>query len=818
MGAKGRSRDAMSLVWRLYLLVALAILPAVAIQGMNEVALRRERTAASHEEALRLAEFASAEMSRLVDGGRVLLTTLASATSIRRHNSEACSALMERATAGLPQFALMGGVDLDGNWFCRSGIALPDGDSPWRDAVMGASQPVVVGYHPGSSDGGRPLLVQAVPFSGLDGMAGGVLAVGIDLEWLRDHFARRSLPEDGSITIADRAGQVLVRLPGPRKPGDPIRNRDLLSAPKPGTDEIVGLDNVSRIIGYVPPGSDSEFLVAVGIAKAPAMAAINDATLRGVVLIVLGAALALLAAWLGSRLFVRRPVQALLRAADSWGRGDLSARTGLAPGHDELSRLGTAFDGMAKMLQAREVDLNASHAALRDRDEMLALVERSAEIGAWEFDSTTSAVRGTPNFFRLRGLEPTSETMPHERIRAAQHPEDRPQVAAEFAAVLASNADQFEVEYRARQSDGSWRWLLGRGHVVRDRSGRVVGYAGIDMDITGRKLAEAALRASETRQRLALEAGRMGVFDVDRGTGVVVWDDMERQLFGLDPDDTPSLPEEALSRIHPDDRPALLRAMTEATSSLSDYRCEFRVVLRDGGTRWLAERGMVMRDGLGSLRLTGVNWDITERKQLEQRQHLLIGELDHRVKNLLAVIQSVVQQSGRQAPTVEALQEALRGRLRAMAVAHEILASQRWVGADLEAVVQRTLAPHVEGEPERLDVRLEALLLEPGTAQSLSLALHELATNAIKYGAWSVPGGRVELEGKVLGARGLALTWRESHGPPVETPQRKGFGSLLLNRAFAYETGGKVELDWRPEGLVCRIVLPGVGRMIEGAA
>jgi PAS domain S-box-containing protein len=723
--------------------------------------------------------------------------------------------LVEEATSGLPQFATVGAIDPNGEWLCRSGgsagLGLIANAGQWREAALAAAEPEVVGYVPGIG-GSRPLFVVVRSFTNLAGGLGGALVVGIDLDWLRDHFAKRNLPEGGSITIADRAGRVLVRLPGPQQPGDPIQNMALLQSPRAATSEGIGPDGIARIVGYVPPAASGDaFLVLVGIAKAPAMAAIDGATRRGVVLIGLGALLAVLAAWLGAKLFIRRPARALLSASEAWGRGDLAARTGLPSGRDEFGRLAAAFDSMAGLLQAREVELRHSDAALRERNEMLALVEQSAEIGAWEVDIAAKMVRGTPHFFRLHGVEPSEGAMPHVAIRASQHPDDLPRVAAEFEQVVASAADQFEVEYRVRRADGAWRWLLGRGHVVRDASGRATAYAGIDMDITGRKQAEAALRDGEARLRLALEAGRMGVFDTDLESQTVIWDDTERQLFGIGDGQAPTTPAEVLDLVHRDDREAFRATVAKAMAAVADYRSEFRIVLPGGGTRWLAQRGMVLRDGQGGLRLTGVDWDITERKQLEQRQHLLIGELNHRVKNLLAVIQSIVQQSGRQAATAEALQESLRGRLRAMAVAHEILATRHWGGAELEAVLRGTLAPHIEGEPDRLLLDVEPAVVDPPTAQSLSLAIHELATNAIKYGAWSVPGGKVRLEGRAQGARGLTLTWTESGGPPVEPPSRKGFGSLLLSRAFAYETGGEAVLDWRADGLRCVIRLPKAG-------
>ena len=245
-----------------------------------------------------------------------------------------------------------------------------------------------------------------------------------------------------------------------------------------------------------------------------------------------------------------------------------------------------------------------------------------------------------------------------------------------------------------------------------------------------------------------------------------------------------------------------------AARGATSFETEYRVA-QGHGWRWILGRGRVVRDAAGQPeRYAGIDMDITERRLTEERQRLLVGELDHRVKNLLAVIQSIVQQSGQQAGDVAALQELLLGRLRAMAVAHELLSATSWGGAGLAALVERTLAPHTADDPRRLRLAVDDLVLAPSTAQNLSLALNELATNAIKYGAWSVPAGRVSLSGGSGPGGEIVLVWQESGGPPVAPPSRRGFGSLLLSRALGYQTGGSVELDWRAQGLVCRITLP----------
>jgi PAS domain S-box-containing protein len=217
-----------------------------------------------------------------------------------------------------------------------------------------------------------------------------------------------------------------------------------------------------------------------------------------------------------------------------------------------------------------------------------------------------------------------------------------------------------------------------------------------------------------------------------------------------------------------------------------------------------------VRDGRG--RIVGASKiarDITERRVAEGRQRLLLRELDHRVKNTLALVQSMARQTAARAGSVDGFLAAFEGRMRALAAAHELLAATSWAGARLTDLVARALGPHaVDGQ---IAIAVGDASVPASLTQDLSLALHELATNAAKYGALSVPGGRVTIEdGVTVGAEGreLRLAWRETGGPPVEPPTSRGFGTLLLTQAVAYGHDGRVELDWRREGLVCTIRIP----------
>jgi two-component sensor histidine kinase len=198
---------------------------------------------------------------------------------------------------------------------------------------------------------------------------------------------------------------------------------------------------------------------------------------------------------------------------------------------------------------------------------------------------------------------------------------------------------------------------------------------------------------------------------------------------------------------------------------------------------------------------------LREREAAEERQLLLLAELSHRVKNMLAVIEAIAKQTATGAVTTTAFVGAFRGRLRALATAHDLLTAGGWERVGLAALARATLAPHTGPGGGRLALELADVALPPALAQSLALVFHELATNAAKHGALSAPEGGVRLAGGATG-RELRLVWRERGGPAVERPTSRGFGTTLLERALAHQHGGRVKLDWRREGLVCRVSLP----------
>jgi PAS domain S-box-containing protein len=280
-----------------------------------------------------------------------------------------------------------------------------------------------------------------------------------------------------------------------------------------------------------------------------------------------------------------------------------------------------------------------------------------------------------------------------------------------------------------------------------------------------------------------------------------------KAILGYSPDELPSNVPAWHERVLPEDLPKLRGAVEDYFAGRRPtYEVEYRVRRRDGAVRWISSRGRLSRDPDGRpIRMTGVIWDATERKEAEERQRLLLAELDHRVKNTLSRVQSIMTQSLRGARSAEEFAQAFEGRIAATARAHNLLTRESWRGADLRDLALQELAPHAGGAD--VEVAGEPVRLDAASAVSFAMAFHELTTNAVKYGALSRPGGRVAIRWRREGGR-LQLSWTESGGPPVAASPRRGFGSMLIERGLAYELRGEARLEFRPEGVRCLVDAP----------
>lgn len=313
------------------------------------------------------------------------------------------------------------------------------------------------------------------------------------------------------------------------------------------------------------------------------------------------------------------------------------------------------------------------------------------------------------------------------------------------------------------------------------------------------------LRLSEDRRSLALSAGDMGSWEYIPATDTLEWDRGQHRIYAIDQRKVEPSRQAILDIVHPDDRDK--HPLIGALSAPGDrYQTEFRVVWPDGEVRWCYGSAAITRDAAGKVvRLNGVSIDITDRKRAEERQILLAREVDHRAKNTLAVVLSMLRLT--KAKTTTEYINAVEGRIHALAATHNLLSATHWEGADLRSIVEEELAPYRTGGGDRVHTEGPRALLLPATAQSVALALHELATNAAKYGALSREGGKLRLTW-TLNNEAAELHWTESGGPPTQPPSTLGFGLSIVRASIEAQFRGGVVYDWRPDGLHCRLSIP----------
>ena len=303
----------------------------------------------------------------------------------------------------------------------------------------------------------------------------------------------------------------------------------------------------------------------------------------------------------------------------------------------------------------------------------------------------------------------------------------------------------------------------------------------------------------------------MGSWDWDLVQRDCMWDEGQYRIFGVDPKSFKVTLENVGALIDPEDWLRLQRMLQGFSGDREAHQTEFRIRRPNGEVRWCMGTAAARVDGAGRMvRVSGVTVDITERKRNEERQALLAREVDHRAKNALAVVQSIVRLT--RSDTIESYVGAVEGRIGALARAHTLLAQSRWQGADLAALIDEELAPYRTDNADRVDSAGPPVSLEPRTAQTIALAVHELATNAAKHGALSSLSGRVAITWE-LKPGSLVLNWTEIGGPNVQSPAVRGFGIKVINSSIEAQLGGKAHFDWRRDGMHCTLTIPHGGEI-----
>lgn len=429
-------------------------------------------------------------------------------------------------------------------------------------------------------------------------------------------------------------------------------------------------------------------------------------------------------------------------------------------------------------------------------------------IGTYEWLVAEDRIVWSPELMAIYGVDraPDAERGFIEMV----HPEDRMRVEAETSAFM-GGGESYEHEFRIVRPNGEVRTVHDRGLIERSRNGSVRRMQGLNLDITELRQAEfetkAKLRESEARLQLAYEVADIGAWDLDLRKRRSVWSAGLYSLLGLEPA-KPASDELFFEHVHPDDAGWLRERFIESIATRTTFDEVFRVLRSDGESRTVAGKGRVVEEIDGEpTRMIGVNYDITERMEAQEQSRLLMKEVDHRFKNTLSLVQAIARQTMQSQP--QAFLERFNARIQALSAAQDMLVHNKWAGVDVEALVRSQLAHMKDAIGRRIWIAGPKIQIKADAAQALGMAIHELLTNAGKYGALSSDKGQVSidwwLQTDPLGQQEFAISWIEKDGPPVKKPAHTGFGSVVIEKMTKYALEASVEVKYAPEGLIWRL-------------
>lgn len=443
-------------------------------------------------------------------------------------------------------------------------------------------------------------------------------------------------------------------------------------------------------------------------------------------------------------------------------------------------------------------------------------------LGEWRWEAARGQISLSHRAAQILGYPP-GRSARWTTMREGFHPDEYERVHKIVATALARQVPwEFESRF-SRGSDGMGIAIGVRGEPTFAADGTLSGMVGIVRNVTRRVEAQRALQVHEQRLRVATSLAALGIFEWNVLDDAAIWENERMfEIFGCRPE------QGVLSKaqffdgmLHPDDRKTFRRAIVHALREDGVLQASGRIRRPDTGQwRHIEMAGRFEREGQDSVprRLIGVVADVTDRRHAEERQSLLIRELHHRVKNTLATVQAIVGSTARSTSSIDVFYEAFVGRIKSLSHTHSVLTEDTWQTASLRGLLVNELRPFTEtddgGLEERIALDGPEVDLPSDVAVPIGMAIHELTTNAAKYGALSTREGRVSVAWEILsgGETGiLRFAWRESAGPPVVQPSRQGFGSRLLQRVLTTQVQAKVEAEYAAAGfrLVMTAPLPG---------
>ena len=434
--------------------------------------------------------------------------------------------------------------------------------------------------------------------------------------------------------------------------------------------------------------------------------------------------------------------------------------------------------------------------ALRDSEEQFRAVISQSSTGMAQCELDGRFIQVNGRFCEIVGY--AENELLGMRMDEITYPDDLHENARLFEAMM-TTGESFEIEKRYVRKDGSLVWVANSVSGLKDSSGRIQRVAAIIIDISERK------RAQEIERQLAaiVASSDDAILSIDLNMIITSWNSGAERLYGQSAEEAIG---QSVMMLVPEDRsdeePAIL-ARIRSGQKVEPYETKRRN--KNGELVDVLLSVSPIYDVYG--RIVGASktaHDISAKKEAERLQTVLVGELNHRVKNVLATVMAIARQTLGRDDVDKASVETFEARLSSMARAHDLLIHGQWEQAELTAVIAQALSPYPK---DRFEISGPAIKLAPRAVVSISLALHELATNAAKYGALSVADGRVAITWSLETGRTdhLKLRWRESGGPIVKPPTRKGFGSRLIESLLAAELSGKVQVRYEPSGLICEV-------------
>jgi PAS domain S-box-containing protein len=644
---------------------------------------------------------------------------------------------------------------------------------------------------------GRPMTAIELPVI-KNGDPAYVLSVLIPATRFQQLINDQNYPSDWVLGILDSKANFVARIPDPDRVGTPASEewRNAIKQSAEGLIENNLLEGDAVITAYA--ATSHGWTAGVALRKTALDAPVKKTLMQLAGAIAASVALSFLLAWLVGRRLSSR-ASSLRHTALDLARGALvkARSTGVAD-YDELLR---AFAQTSGLLRESSHQRDKFERALVSSGNLLQASVEIAQIAPYEWDPCTDEVKAGPRFNTLWGLSPDAKANSSSLI-ALVDAKGRHLIRTKIAAALNPAGDGlFFAEFRLSHStDGKERWLTCRSRTLF-ADGKAVSVIGAVRDISSRKTYEARILTREKEFRDLADAMPQLVWTADADGELTYYnrkrdDYRTRSGTGMEWQDL----------IHPDDMASTREAWEKAQLGGQTYEMEHRLMRADGIYAWHLSRALPMRDANGSVtKWYGTATDIDESKQRESYVRVLMGEIAHRSKNMIAVIQAIARQTATTSDGLKEFNEKFSARLQSLAGSQDLLIAQDGTGVYLNDLVNLQLGHFAGLIGTRIFVEGCPIRLEATAAQAIGMALHELSTNAAKYGALSRDEGEIDFRWKIEKAENgekLSMTWTETGGPKVVPPTRTGLGSMIIQRLAGDRISGTAELQYLPAGIV----------------